>query len=198
MKFKKLKKLLNINESTISMILGLFVILFVGLFIIKNYTKQEPGETIPSIGTENQTGLENGQRYSVQKNDDLWKISEKLFGSGYEWIKIAEANNLIAPYIIKEGQQLIIPEIDSSQEIKESLVPTPVLTYQPEPTPTLTVLTPNNAIDSETYEVVKGDNLWNIAVRSYGDGYKWVEIAKENNLTNPALIHPGNVFVIPR
>jgi nucleoid-associated protein YgaU len=40
--------------------------------------------------------------------------------------------------------------------------------------------------------------LWTIAVRAYGDGYKWTEIAKANKLVNPNLIHPGNVFVLPR
>lgn len=46
--------------------------------------------------------------------------------------------------------------------------------------------------------MVKGDHLWGIAVRAYGDGYKWVEIARENNLVNPNLIHPGNVLSLPR
>ena len=53
-------------------------------------------------------------------------------------------------------------------------------------------------IVEETYTVVEGDSLWDIAVRSYGDGYQWVKIAKANNLANPDLIYPGNVFKIPR
>ena len=53
-------------------------------------------------------------------------------------------------------------------------------------------------ITANTYTVVRGDNLWNIAVRAYGDGFKWTEIAKANNLANPSLIHSGNVFKLPR
>jgi len=46
--------------------------------------------------------------------------------------------------------------------------------------------------------VVKGDNLWQIALRAYGDGYQWVKIARENKLANPDLIHSGNILKIPR
>jgi len=53
-------------------------------------------------------------------------------------------------------------------------------------------------ISGATYEVVRGDNLWKIAVRAYGDGYRWVEIARENKLTNPNLIHTGNILILPR
>ncbi len=48
-----------------------------------------------------------------------------------------------------------------------------------------------------TYQVVKGDTLWSIAIKVYGDGYRWPEIAKANKLQNPNLIHSGNIFVIP-
>ncbi len=53
-------------------------------------------------------------------------------------------------------------------------------------------------ITGATYEVVKGDSLWKIAVRAYGDGYQWVKIARENKLVNPNLIHPGNLLALPR
>ncbi|HUV71729.1 MAG TPA: LysM peptidoglycan-binding domain-containing protein [Clostridia bacterium] len=46
--------------------------------------------------------------------------------------------------------------------------------------------------------MVKGDTLWDISVRAYQDGYRWVEIAEANNLSNPNIIHPGNALTIPR
>ena len=58
--------------------------------------------------------------------------------------------------------------------------------------------TSDEAIGGDKYTVQKGDTLWDISVRAYGDGYRWVEIAEANALTNPDLIHSGNEFVIPR
>ena len=47
--------------------------------------------------------------------------------------------------------------------------------------------------------MVKGDCLWNIAKKVYGDGNKWVELysANTNVINNPSLIYAGQVFVIP-
>jgi len=46
--------------------------------------------------------------------------------------------------------------------------------------------------------VVKGDNLWKIAVAQYGDGYKWTEIAKLNKISNPGMIYVGQKLELPK
>lgn len=48
------------------------------------------------------------------------------------------------------------------------------------------------------YEVVQGDHLWGISEKFYGDGHKWTEIAKANNIANPNLIYSGTKFTIPK
>lgn len=51
-----------------------------------------------------------------------------------------------------------------------------------------------------TYTVVKGDCLWNIAKRFYGDGSKYTAIYNANRGViggNPNLIYPGQVLSIP-
>lgn len=49
-----------------------------------------------------------------------------------------------------------------------------------------------------TYTVKEGDTLFAIAERYYNDGYKYTEIAKENNLESVDLLEPGQVLQIPR
>lgn len=53
---------------------------------------------------------------------------------------------------------------------------------------------------AQTYTVVKGDCLWNIAKKFYGDGGKYTVIYNANKETvggNPNLIYPGQVLTIP-
>ena len=57
--------------------------------------------------------------------------------------------------------------------------------------------TPKKA--STTYTVVSGDSLSRIAKRHYGDANKWKAIYEANRdlISNPDLIHPGQVLTLP-
>ena len=46
------------------------------------------------------------------------------------------------------------------------------------------------------YVVKRGDTLWAIASQYLGSGTKYPQIAQENNIPNPNLIYPGQVFRI--
>lgn len=50
-----------------------------------------------------------------------------------------------------------------------------------------------------TYTVKKGDCLWNIAKKFYGNGSKYTKIyeANKDKIKNPNLIYPDQVLVIP-
>lgn len=54
--------------------------------------------------------------------------------------------------------------------------------------------------DTRRLIVVRGDNLWNIAHRHYGAGYHHVVIfgANQDQIRNPHLIYPGQVFTLPK
>ena len=44
-----------------------------------------------------------------------------------------------------------------------------------------------------------GNNLWNIARRLYGSGFSYTVIyeANKDQIRNPDLIYPGQVFMMP-
>jgi len=52
---------------------------------------------------------------------------------------------------------------------------------------------------NKTYTVVKGDCLWNIAKKFYGNGSQYTKIynANTDKIKNPNLIYPGQVLTIP-
>lgn len=43
----------------------------------------------------------------------------------------------------------------------------------------------------------QADTLWAMAVKYYGDGTRWTEIAKANNIADPRLMQAGQKVVIP-
>lgn len=193
---KNLLKGLKLHESTISTILGFLVIIVVGLLVVNYFRNLDTGEAFPtSISTEEEARQDT---YTVAAGDSLWTISEKVYGTGYNWVDIRDANNVENPNDIEEGQVLIIPEVGEEQEVElaeATASPEPVVSASPTPLPTLEGEVA--AYAGGTYTVIRGDNLWNIAVEVYGDGFRWVDIAEANHLVNPSIIHAGNALTIP-
>jgi len=173
---------LKLHESAISMLLGALVIVVMGIIVVNYFRGVDEGSIVPENSTAQPviTQGEGSVEYSVGEGETLWSIAEKQYGSGYNWVDIAMTNNLVNPNQISVDQVLIIPDVESK-----------LATVTAESSD-------SEAISGATYTVVRGDDLWNIAVRAYGDGYKWVEIARENSIITPGLIHPGNELVLPR
>lgn len=171
---KKILKTIKLNESSISMILGVVVLIIVGSLVIK-YLNNNKG-SIPEELLKGTNSIESSQKiHKVAKGENLWQISVKYYGDGFKWVDVATENRLMNASEIEVGQELIIPDVEITTNIKTT-----------------------ESITTTTYETIKGDSLWKIAVRAYGDGYKWTIIAKENKLSNPNKIHPGNILVLPR
>lgn len=51
--------------------------------------------------------------------------------------------------------------------------------------------------EAGTYEVQKGDTLWSIARRIYGDGQRWKDLAEANGITNPKMLRVGQSLIVP-
>lgn len=55
----------------------------------------------------------------------------------------------------------------------------------------------DNTLTSDTYSVVKGDCLYNIARAELGDEKRWPEIAEMNGIKAPYIIYPEQVLKMP-
>ncbi len=132
--------------------------------------------------------------YTVKAGDSLWTIAERQYKSGYNWVDIARANNLSNPGQISTGSKLKLPKVTAKTPTIED-TKTDVAQKEQKNTSSSIV---GSKITTDTYQVVKGDSLWTISVRAYGNGYKWVDIARANKLVNPSLIHADNKLKIPR
>ncbi len=197
MDLKNTLKVIKTNESTISTILGVLVVIVVGILIVNYFRSRsaqpsvsvpgsqvtqvpsQPGTTVPFTGTLPTS-------HEVAKGENLWQIAQHYYDSGYNWVDIAKANKLANPNGLAIGQKLDIPDVPAKAKTVAQLPSTGVSSGS------------SASIEGSKYTIEKGDSLWNIAVRAYGDGFKWVQIAKENNIKNPNIIHPGNELSIPR
>jgi len=177
------------SERTISVVLGLIVVLVVGGLIF-NYLKGKTEKTgkVQEIQEEGQkeekefgAAVELPTVYRVVEGDYLWKIAQKFYRSGYNWVDIALENNLANPDRLAIGQELKIPDVKSRKA-----------TILPE--------TGISGITSGKYTVQKGDWLSKIALRAYGDMFAWGKIYEANKATigaNPHLLEEGQVLTIP-
>ena len=184
---KSLLKSLKINENLISTIMGGVVVVVMAAMIF-NYFKtfnksgQISDQAAVNLSEEEVLTKELPTTYKVVKGDDLWHISERFYNSGYNYVDIAKANKLADAGAIEVGQELVIPKVDVKKiETKTQ--------------------TAKISIEGGKYTTVKGDHLWSIAVRAYGDGYKWTAIYNANKAkvgANPSMLFTGVELVLPR
>ena len=52
-------------------------------------------------------------------------------------------------------------------------------------------------VQNSSYTVQRKDTLWSIAMRFYGDGKRWQEIAQANGISDPSRLPVGATLVIP-
>lgn len=134
--------------------------------------------------------------YIIESGDTLWKIAVKFYGDGNYWQKIYEDNvdTISNPDRIFAGQAILIyPQQDA--------LSAPLT--NPNAANTAQLPQTNNAVaDStgmNTYVVQPGDNLWKIARKLYGRGWRWRIIYEANadTLPDPGQLHVGQILVIP-
>jgi nucleoid-associated protein YgaU len=177
------------SESSASIVFGAIVVIVAGLLIFNFVKSNKEAALLPeSEATESAsltTPLANVSSYVVVKGDTLWSIAEKKYGSGYNWVDIAKENNLKPSTRLDVGATLKLPAVQPRIVTKpETMAQTAIVTPQ--------VVSNGSPITGATYSVQKGDCLWDIAVRAYGDGYKWTSIYQANKTM---IKHPNSLYV---
>ncbi len=197
-----LQKLMQSSDSYKSLIYGivtvvvLFIVIALGIRTMQQNKAQIDDEALMTQNTQTKTTTpDNNNSYTVVEGDTLWGIAEKSYNDGFKWKEIAKANNLQDSTSLEKGMKLVIPSLPSENK---NMTQAPTAQPEMDNKASLPSSTTMNKIEGSSYTVVHGDNLWDIAVRAYGDGYRWVELAKANNLSNPGLIFSGNVLTLPR
>ena len=172
-------------EEIVSMFLGLVIVMVVFGLVINFFQKRRGSISVPGVEdlvSEVETGgsfdAERGgvDAYVVKKGDNLWKIASNRYNSGYKWVDIAKENDLGNPSLLAVGQELKLPVVEAEKVEVEV------------------------AIEGGEYKVERGDYLWDVSVRAYGDGYAWTKIWQANRdvLNSPDLLEIGMVLAIPR
>jgi len=179
---KQSKKKLQRSNSILSLLIGatLVIVIAVLAYSLFTTTKQQNAKTT----SQEQEKITLPTSYTVTEGDTLWDIAVVYFNSGYNWVDIAKANTFESPDMLAIGQVLTIPNTQPIRVERGQI---------------LDGATTDTRTTKHTEVTVQpGDSLWLISERSYGTGYKWVDIAKANAIiTDPDLIYPGTILRLP-
>jgi nucleoid-associated protein YgaU len=119
-------------------------------------------------------------RYTIQPNDSLWKISEKVYGHGRYFKAIHEHNRAKMPYPdrLTAGEVIEVPPPGILEERYPDLCPkqrrSAVVKTRTQPA------NPRPRSSADTYVVEEGDTLFDIARYELGKASRWGEIYELN------------------
>ena len=178
MKKKAKQQIFNSTEEVISMILGLGVVVVILALIINFFVRRKGEISIPGISDQKELVITKGKEesqnqteyfYEVKAGDSLWKIAQTVYGDGFKYQEIANNNLIKSPSSIEPGMKLKITKVETKQVV------------------------------SGEYIIARGDSLWKIALKSYGDGYQWTKIWENNKqvIKNPNNLEIGTKIIIP-
>lgn len=117
--------------------------------------------------------------YVVKAGDYLGSISTRVYGSARFWRRIAEANDIEDPSLLRPGMVLRIPSLGESDRTGPTVAPT-------------------FAGGEQIHVVVEGDTLSGISQKYYGTVRHTREILEANKLDDENLLRLGSRLRIPK
>jgi nucleoid-associated protein YgaU len=146
---------------------------------------QPPLQSLPDSrlppGADEPLPIENGV-YTVQPNDTLWSISEKVYGTGGYFKALAAHNRSSLPRSdrLSVGMQVAVPGIEELERNYPSLCPKPRKSALVSPRPAANLAPARHASSGDAYVVEEGDTLFDIARYELGKASRWAEIYQLN------------------
>lgn len=169
-------------------------------------------------------GVSAKGQYETQKGDNWWEMAEKLLGDGMRWSELRDLNSgktMLTGDVVNQNTETVKPgwHLDVPADAESSLLgvfadagyatpgPGPAGAERPA---TLIYEGPTGnrylGSDAVPYQVVEGDNLWDIAEAYLGDGSRWQEIYEsstelnqgfDRSLSDPNIIWPDDIVLLP-
>jgi nucleoid-associated protein YgaU len=141
--------------------------------------------------------------YTVEKGDSLGLIAQKTLGTTRKAAEIARFNGMAVDAPLRVGQELKIPP----QAPAAAAAPAPPPPVRPATTaaakapaakaPAANAPATKAPGANRSHVVARGDGLFALAKRYYGDGARFREIAEANGLDPDAPLKVGSELRIP-
>ncbi|MEZ6045058.1 MAG: LysM peptidoglycan-binding domain-containing protein [Planctomycetaceae bacterium] len=147
----------------------------------------------------------NKGEYVVQQGDNLWKISQKLYGSGSYVNALAQYNrqNLPDASRLKPGMILKTPDVSLLSQGQKTATTNISLanakTNPNDPFAQKSGFFTNEETGEPFYKVQPNDTLTEIAYRHLGRASRWIQIVALNQeeIKDPKSLKPGTILRLP-
>ncbi len=162
---------------------------------------QGPAER-PTAGRSDAALAATG-KYTIQPNDNLWTISEKVYGTGGYFKALYEHNRSRLPHAdrLVVGTSIDVPPTTTLEQNYPTLCPKQRKSALVKPRTMPASMRGRKASGGNVYVVEEGDTLFDIARYELGKASRWAEIYDLNRETlgeDFDHLAPGTELVMPQ